>query len=136
MGTMWAAFHPCCGRFRWADVHGLEHRRVGFDQGQICKLNGAFIPFAQTKAERIASGDPRLSLQERYGSHGLCGAVKAASRKAVAERFLLPADAERLFARPWRARSWPIGHDRQTVIRRTKIGSGRGLPQDGAQWAR
>ena len=69
----------------------------GFDQGQICKLNGAFIPFAQTKAERIASGDPRLSLQERYGSHGAyVDAVKAASRKAVAERFLLPADAERL----------------------------------------
>ena len=29
----------------------------GFDKGKICLLNGSFIPFAKTKAERIASGD-------------------------------------------------------------------------------
>jgi hypothetical protein len=38
-----------------------------------CDLSGSFIPFATTKAQRIASGDPRLSLEERYGSHANIG---------------------------------------------------------------
>ena len=69
----------------------------GFDKGKICTLSGAFIPFAKTKAERIASNDPRPSLEERYGTHdAYVEAVKKAAAKAVAERFLLPADASRL----------------------------------------
>src|SRR4029077_12456654 len=38
-------------------------------KGQMCQFNapvGGFIPFAKTKGERVASGDPRLSLEERY----------------------------------------------------------------------
>ena len=71
----------------------------GFDKGRICLLNGSFIPFAKTKAERTASGDPRRSLEERYGSHrAYVDAVKAAAEKAVAERFLLREDAARLIA--------------------------------------
>ncbi|RRH86191.1 hypothetical protein EH244_21505 [Variovorax beijingensis] len=47
--------------------------------------------------ERTASGDPRLSLEERYGSHeGYVAAVRAAAGKAFAEGFLLPADRDRL----------------------------------------
>lgn len=71
----------------------------GFDKGKICVLNGAFIPFARTKAERTASGDPRLSLEERYGNHrAYVDAVKTAAERAVAERFLLRSDADRLIA--------------------------------------
>jgi hypothetical protein len=71
----------------------------GFEKGKICLLNGGFIPFARSKAERTASGDPRLSLEERYGSHDeYVEAVKAAAEKAVAERFLLREDADRLIA--------------------------------------
>jgi hypothetical protein len=71
----------------------------GFDKGRICLLNGSFIPFAKTKAERTASGDPRRSLEERYGNHsGYVDIVKAAAEKAVAERFLLREDADRLIA--------------------------------------
>ena len=59
----------------------------------------AFIPFARTKVERTASGDPRLSLEERYGSHrAYVESVKAAAERAVAERFLLRSDADRLIA--------------------------------------
>jgi hypothetical protein len=55
------------------------------------------IPFAVTKAERTASGDPRASLEERYGTHeGYVKAVQAAAAKAVAAGFLLQADAELL----------------------------------------
>ncbi|HEY2016879.1 MAG TPA: alpha/beta hydrolase domain-containing protein [Bryobacteraceae bacterium] len=71
----------------------------GFDKGRICTLNGGFVAFARTKAERVASGDPRLSLEERYGTHkAYVEAVKTAAEKAVAERFLLRADADRLVA--------------------------------------
>jgi hypothetical protein len=69
----------------------------GFDKGMQCTLNGGYIPFAKSKAERTASGDPRPSLEERYGDHaGYVAAVKSAAAKALAERFLLKQDADRL----------------------------------------
>jgi hypothetical protein len=63
-------------------------------------LQGAgYIPFAKTKAERIASGDPRRSLEERYGTqNGYVCAVRRAAAKVVKQRFLLPEDADRLIA--------------------------------------
>ena len=71
----------------------------GFFKGDIQSLGGGYIPFAKTKAQRLAAGDPRLSLEERYGSHDAYVArVKAAAARAVAERFLLPDDAEKLVA--------------------------------------
>jgi Alpha/beta hydrolase domain len=71
----------------------------GFDKGKICLLNGSFIPFAKTKAERTASGDPRRSLEERYGNYdAYVERVREAAEKAVAERFLLREDADRLIA--------------------------------------
>jgi hypothetical protein len=69
----------------------------GFHQGKICNYAGGMVPFANTKAERTANGDPRPSLEERYGSHdGYVEAVKTAAAKAVTEGFLLQADADRL----------------------------------------
>ncbi|MBN9319315.1 MAG: hypothetical protein J0I28_06485, partial [Caulobacterales bacterium] len=41
----------------------------GYMAGQNCGSNGGYIPFARTRAERTASGDPRPSLEERYGDH-------------------------------------------------------------------
>lgn len=69
----------------------------GFYKGQGCGFTGGYIPFARTKAERLASGDPRPSLEERYGSHDAYVAkVKAAAAKLVGERLLLQADADRI----------------------------------------
>lgn len=71
----------------------------GFFEGQICGYQGGFVPFATTAAERAATGDPRPSLEERYGTHeGYGCVVRQAVRKAVAERFLLQDDAERMIA--------------------------------------
>ena len=71
----------------------------GFFQGQIQALGGGYIPFAKTKAERLASGDPRLSLEERYGTHeAYVAKVKEAARRQVAEGFLLQDDADRMVA--------------------------------------
>ena len=40
--------------------------RSGPQAGDGCEGTGQMIPFAKTKAERMASGDPRLSIEERY----------------------------------------------------------------------
>jgi hypothetical protein len=78
---------------------GWNVTAAGFNKGKICGLNGGYMPFARTKAERIASGDPRLSLEERYGTHdAYVSAVKAAASKAVASRFLFAEDADKLIA--------------------------------------
>jgi alpha/beta hydrolase family protein len=57
---------------------------------------GQQINFARTKAERLASGDPRLSMEERYHTHdGYVREVVQAVRKLVKDRLLLEEDAER-----------------------------------------
>ncbi|MBW8367861.1 MAG: hypothetical protein K0M70_08390, partial [Arenimonas sp.] len=59
--------------------------------GFISGLTGGFIPFARTRAERLAAQDPRLSIEERYGSReGFMRAAAAAVDHAVSQRFLLP----------------------------------------------
>ena len=68
-----------------------------FHKGQICNYVGGMVPFARTAAERRANGDPRPSLEERYGSHaGYVERVRAAAARAVEQKFLLPEDAQSL----------------------------------------
>jgi len=68
----------------------------GGDEG-LCVRQGTYVPFARTRAERVAIGDPRLSLEERYGTHqGYVAAVRAAAQRLVAQRYLLAEDAARL----------------------------------------
>jgi hypothetical protein len=71
----------------------------GFHAGNICNYAGGMIPFATTQAEREANGDPRLSLEERYGSHaGYVDAVRAAAADAVEQGYLLADDAAAMIA--------------------------------------
>jgi len=75
---------------------GWNMRKAGYRAPNMCPLTGSFIPFAATKEQRAALGDPRRSLQERYGSHeGYVKAVSEAAKALVAERFLLEEDAAR-----------------------------------------
>jgi hypothetical protein len=78
---------------------GWNTNASGFYKGRIRTNTGAVIPFAKTKAERIAAGDPRPSLEERYGTHEKYVAqVRAAAERLVRGRYLLPDDADRLIA--------------------------------------
>jgi hypothetical protein len=78
---------------------GWNLGREGLWPNHLCSLQGSFIPFAETRAERMVVGDPRLSLEERYGDHaGYVSTVKAAAERLVAQRLLLPEDAARLIA--------------------------------------
>jgi hypothetical protein len=82
-----------------ATYTGFNERGARFSEGGFCDNRGLIKPFATTRAERLAAGDSRLSLEERYGNHqGYVAAVKAAAAKLVAERYLLPEDAATLIA--------------------------------------
>ena len=75
---------------------GWSLRKAGFAEGELFSLSGSFVPFARTKAERVASGDSRLSLEERYSSHGsYVRAVAKAASDLVSRELLLEEDADR-----------------------------------------
>jgi Alpha/beta hydrolase domain len=69
----------------------------GFFAGQGCGFAGGYVAFAKTRAERASTHDPRLSVEERYGTlEGYVCVVEHAASQAVGERFLLKDDADRL----------------------------------------
>jgi hypothetical protein len=62
---------------------------------QIIPLQGSFVPFALTKDERMKSGDPRLSVQERYPSRdAYLAKVKAAADELAKGRYVLAEDVD------------------------------------------
>jgi len=66
---------------------------VGGDDG--CDHFGQQIDFARTKAERVATADPRPSLEERYLSHGdYVNAVTSAANALARDRLLLDEDVQ------------------------------------------
>ena len=70
---------------------------AGGGTGELCYLDGAFIPFAKTKAEREATKDPRPSLAERYRDNADYAArVKAAATALERDGYLLPEDVKRI----------------------------------------
>jgi Alpha/beta hydrolase domain len=78
---------------------GWNLRAKGFIEDELCYLNGMYVPFAKTKEEREKTGDPRLSIEERYKDPAdYVQRVSHAARSLVDERLLLPEDAERLIA--------------------------------------
>ena len=84
---------------------GWNVTAAGVNKGKVCNYQGGWIPFAIARAERLAKGDPRLSLEERYGPTGITlghanyvALVRAAATRIVAQGFLLQADADALIA--------------------------------------
>jgi hypothetical protein len=73
---------------------GQSLRGEGYAEGDLCGLNGSYVPFALTKKERLANHDSRLSIEERYPSQEVFAAKrKAAADRLVQQRLLLPEDA-------------------------------------------
>ena len=69
----------------------LRAMPAGSDDG--CDAAGQQLDFARTKAERMAAGDPRPSLEERYPSHAdYVTAVAAAANGLKGDRLLLDED--------------------------------------------
>ena len=76
--------------------NGWSLRKKGFAEGEQFWNTGSFVPFARTKAEREANGDPRPSIEERYPSHeAYVQKVQHVCDNLVSQRLMLPADAKR-----------------------------------------
>ena len=78
---------------------------------QLAPLLGAWFPFPRTRQEREAMRDPRLSLEERYGSkEGYLAKVEEEARRAVSAGFLLERDLP--WTRDYAARLWDAAQQR------------------------
>jgi hypothetical protein len=80
-----------------ATVTGWNLRREGYRATDLCGFSGMLIPFPPTRADRLASHDPRLSIEERYPSQNdYVGSVALAALKLQDQRLLLPEDVDRI----------------------------------------
>lgn len=80
-----------------ATYAGWNAYKAPFPEGEMCDRDGSYAPLAKTKAERMASGDPRPSLEELYGGEErYVAAVTKAAEALVKDRLLLPEDARAL----------------------------------------
>jgi hypothetical protein len=72
----------------------LRHPEIGGAE-QLLVFAGSTIPFARTRAERLATGDPRLSIEERYASRAeYLDRVRRAAVELAAAGYLLADDVE------------------------------------------
>src|SRR5205085_3257429 len=71
----------------------LRRRDVGAE-GMLALLMGSYIPLPATRGDRLATGDPRTSVAERYGSYDAYRKQYAeACDDLVRQRLLLKEDA-------------------------------------------
>jgi Alpha/beta hydrolase domain len=78
-----------------ATFTGWGVRAPEFGGPDGCEGFGQTIDFAATAAERASTGDPRLSLAERYHDHaGYVAAVTTAAKELESQGFLLAQDAD------------------------------------------
>lgn len=83
-----------------ATYTGWNFRVAGEPANAMAEVYGSYFPFAWTRAGREAGGDPRPSLEERYGSHERYVArIAGAARALLDERLLLAEDVERFITR-------------------------------------
>lgn len=68
-------------------------------EGELLGLQGSYIPFAKTKADRDSTGDPRPALLERYRNFDdYQKQLMTAAEKLVADRYMLAEDLPRIKA--------------------------------------
>lgn len=69
--------------------------RTGPQTGDGCEGSGQYITFPKTKAERMNSGDPRMSIEERYPAFSAySNAVTKALDEMIAKRLILAQDRD------------------------------------------
>jgi hypothetical protein len=77
----------------WNPIAGADGEQT------LCTQMGGTLPFAGTRAERMAASDPRPSIEELYPTQdAYVAAVKAVTARLVDERLLLPDDAAEAIA--------------------------------------
>ncbi len=89
-----------------ATYTGWNLRARPFGEGAMHEFSGSTVPLPETDAVRRATGDPRRSIEARYGdAEGYVRAIKAAARSLIENRLMLEEDLERTVeqAKGWNA---------------------------------
>jgi hypothetical protein len=87
----------------------LRKREIGAE-GMLLSLTGSFIPFPRTEAERQQSGDPRVSIEKRYGSFDQYEQrFRNTCEDYVRKRYLLKEDVEAVVHGRQKYREWFVG---------------------------
>ena len=74
---------------------GWNPRATGHAENDLAESFGSWAPLADTRASRLESGDPRLSLEERYGDHDEWVArVEHSANELVRKKYMLPRDRD------------------------------------------
>lgn len=79
-----------------ATLTGWQFRseRIG-SPDTLLAMAGAYLPFPATRAERERTKDPRLSIEERYGSKdGYLAKVRESANSLAGERYILADDVD------------------------------------------
>jgi len=75
---------------------GWNPRARGHGHGAQLRFEGSYIPFPEAPQERLMTGDPRLSILERYPDKAAyVAAATAAARELVAQGLMLEEDVAR-----------------------------------------
>jgi len=79
-----------------ATYTGYGFRAAALGGPDLCDAFGQALAFPRTRADRLATGDPRASIEERYPVHAAYVAqVRAAAEALAGDRLLLAEDVER-----------------------------------------
>ena len=79
----------------------------------ISHMSGSFIPFPRTRAERERSGDPRLSIEERYQSREqYLGLISEATLDLIEQGYLLDGDMPEIVEAAGRHWDYLVSSDR------------------------
>src|SRR5262245_6516929 len=82
-----------------ATYTGWALRAAAFAGDDLCDASGQQIPLAHTKVERLAAGDPRRALAERYPTHDrYVTRVTHAAKRLRHQRLLVDEDVQALTA--------------------------------------
>ncbi len=85
------------------NLRGLKHGSPDMIMG----LYGSYVEFPRTKEQRLASADPRPSIQERYATkEDYLARVRKAAEEMVAQRLLLAEDVEPIVAEAAKRDFW------------------------------
>ena len=80
---------------------------------EIAGLLGSYVPFPRTRAERERSGDPRLSIDQRYSSRAeYLGLYAQAALKLIDEGYLLAEDLPHILKQGAERWDWAMGAPR------------------------
>lgn len=76
---------------------GFGLRKAGFAEGQLCGLNGSYLPLSKDVQERNAKRDSRLSIAERYSTRSAyVQQVRVSAERLKTDGLMLEEDVARV----------------------------------------